>query len=349
MSAAIVRCSRCAMSSAFPGIGFDAQGVCSFCRDRMMATSEDGAIEKARAQVAELFKVRTRPYDAIHCNSGGKDSSYTLKLAVEKYGLKVLSFTLDNGFISPTAAKNIERVVDALGVDHVTVRPSSRFFRRVIRATSTLPIYQDQTLRRISANCNACISLVNTTALRIALEKGAPFIIAGFTLGQIPANGIIYRNHFRFLEESRRESLTRLRGAVGAEVDDYFGISDAVLDRVRSYPHNVNLLCLETITEAGILAEVERLGWRRPADVDGCSSNCQLNTLNNYLHQRRLGYSPYELELSHLVRKGLMAREEAIAKLEDQPLELLGHLAARLGFTGEELQELGLAGPVPGP
>lgn len=342
MSGEVVRCTRCALSAGFPSITFDEQGVCSFCRDKMMATSEATAVERAREQLQTLFATRTTPYDAIVCNSGGKDSSYTLKLAVEKYGLRVLSFTMDNGFISPVARKNIEAVVDALGVDHLTVRPSSRFYRRVIKATATLSIYQEQTLRRISAGCNACISLVNTTALKLALEKGAPFILAGFTLGQIPANAIIYRNHFRFFEESRRDSLGRLRDAVGPEVDDYYGISDAVLDRVQAYPHNVNLLCLEELTEDQILAEVMKLGWRKPLDVDGCSSNCQLNTFNNFVHEKRCGYSPYELELSHLIRKGLMTREEAIAKIGDQPLENLKMLARKLELTQQECDALGL-------
>ncbi|HEX7479261.1 MAG TPA: hypothetical protein VF331_15755 [Polyangiales bacterium] len=342
MTDAVTRCARCALSAAFPSIEFDEHGVCSFCRDKMMATSEQSAIDRAKEQLTGLLGQRSRPYDAIMCNSGGKDSTYTLKLAVEKYGLRVLSFTMDNGFISPTARKNIEIVVDTLGVDHLTVRPSSRFYRRVIKATALLPIYQEQTLRRISAGCNACISLVNTTALKLALEKSAPLILAGFTLGQIPANAIIYRNHFRFFEESRKDSLDRLRAAVGDEVDDYYGISDAALDRVESYPFNVNLLCLEEVTEDQIVAEVEKLGWRRPADVDGCSSNCQLNTFNNFVHQRKYGYSPYELELSHLIRKGLMTRSEAIAKIEDQPVENLRFLARKLELSAQERVQLGL-------
>jgi hypothetical protein len=276
------------------------------------------------------------------CCSGGKDSSYTLKLAVEKYGLRVLSFTMDNGFISPTAHRNIETVVDTLGVDHITLRPSSRFYRKVIKATALVPIYQEQTLRRISAGCNACISLVNTQALKLALEKGAPLVLAGFTLGQIPANAIIYRNHFRFFEDSRKDSLDKLRSAVGAEVDDYYGIPNEILDRVASYPHNVNLLCLEEITEEQIVAEVEKLGWKRPTDVDGCSSNCQLNTFNNYVHERKFGYSPYELELSHLIRKGLMTREEALAKMADQPLENLKFLAKKLELDADDRARLGL-------
>jgi hypothetical protein len=340
----VTRCANCILSDSIPGIQFDDRGVCSFCRDAVYTTSEQSAIERARSQITELFATKGERYDAILCNSGGKDSSYTLKLAVERYGLRVLSFTLDNGFMAPQAFDNIRAVVDALGVDHVTLRPAQAFFRSVARAAALLPLYRDQTQVRISAGCNACISLVNTNALKLALEQRIPFILAGFTLGQIPTNAIVFRNHFRFFADSRKATMDRLRDAVGAEVDQYYGIADSLLDRVESYPHNVNLLCLEQITEGQIVEAVETLGWKRPRGVDGCSSNCVLNTFNNYVHERKFGYSPYEFELSHLIRKGLMSRDEALEKITDQPRQLLGALAERLGFTSEELVRIGLGG-----
>jgi hypothetical protein len=77
--------------------------------------------------------------------------------------------------------------------------------------------------------------------------------------------------------------------------------------------------------------------------VDGCSSNCQLNTFNNYVHERRFGYSPYELELSHLIRKGLMTREEALEKIADQPREQLALIARRLELAPQERDALGIS------
>ncbi len=339
------RCSQCVLSAAFPNITFDPAGVCNFCRDEMIATSEKRCIESARAQVEKLVsQARTSgaQYDAILCNSGGKDSSYTLALAVQTYGLKVLSFTLDNGFIPEGAFANIHRITGALGVDHISVRPNPAFFAAVIRTAALRPVYNPKTLLRISAGCNSCISLVNTTAVRFALEKRIPLIVAGFTVGQIPANAIVYRNHYRFLADSRKESLGLLRDAVGPEVDRHFTISDQVLDAASAYPHNINLLCLEDLSEDMILDKVESLGWVRPDGVDGCSSNCELNTFNNFVHQKSKGYNPYELELSHLIRKGLLTREQALLKMADQPTELLGSIADRLELSAEEAEKLGI-------
>ena len=61
--------------------------------------------------------------------SGGKDSSYTLKLLRERYDLKILAFTLDNHFVSPVAWKNIDAITDILTG---TPTPLSNFKEQLI-------------------------------------------------------------------------------------------------------------------------------------------------------------------------------------------------------------------------
>jgi len=329
------RCTRCVISSELPTVTFDEDGVCSFCRDQMFFAVDDAVIEQARRTVEQLLASEKRggDYDAIVCYSGGKDSIYTLQLATRQYGLKVLAFTFDNGFLSGIANENICRVTEALGIDHITFRPSQKNLRAIIRASALHPIYNPRTLMRISAGCKSCISIVNNTALTLALEKGAPFIIAGFTPGQIPANGIVFRNNYRFLEESREAPLQKLAQIAGPEVVSYFRIPERLLSSIDAFPHTINLLCLENITEQQILEQIKPLGWVQPRDVDGCSSNCRLNALNNYVHHRTLGYSPYELELSHLIRKGQLTRQEALEKLGDEQRQERDTIMRELDIT----------------
>lgn len=327
------RCTKCILSENFPRIKFDDKGICNFCNDEMFFVTEQKQIQEAEQVVNKMFdEIRgDKEYDAIVCYSGGKDSTYTLKLAVEKYNLKILSFTLDNGFISPVAFENIEKVVSKLGIDHVTYRPSYQFMKKLFRVSSTVPIYSPKTLTRISANCNSCITIVNITALKYAIEKQIPFILAGFTLGQIPANTIYYKNNYEFFKESRQPVLNKLKKELGSDVSRYMEINESLLKDNMKYPHNINLLCLENITEKEIIEQIKPLGWLKPKDVDGCSTNCNLNAFNNFIHVKKFGYSPYELELSHLIRKKLLSREEALAKLLDQPED-------QIQYAGKELK-----------
>ena len=337
----VKRCNKCILSENFPRIRFDEQGVCNFCNNELLYTTENSEIESSKAEILKLFndKKGKSQYDAIVCYSGGKDSTYTLKLAVEKYKLNVLSFTLDNGFISPVAFKNIEKVVSKLGVDQITYRPSYKFMKGLYRVSSIENIYNPKTLTRISANCNSCISIVNTTALKMSLEKEVPFILAGFTLGQIPSNTIYYQNNYEFFEESRKPILDKLKFHLGNDVSKYFEISDSLVKKSPDYPYNINLLCLEDITENEIVEKILPLGWVKPGDVDGCSTNCRLNSFNNYVHFYKFGYSPYELELSHLIRKNLLTREEALEKLFDQPEDQIDSVKAELKIDDDQLKD----------
>jgi hypothetical protein len=339
---ALHRCTKCILSENFPRIKFDAAGVCNFCNNELLHATESENIETAIQEVSQLiqkFKGKSQ-YDAIVCYSGGKDSTYTLKLAVEKYGLRILSFTLDNGFISPVAFSNIEKVVSALGIDHYTYRPSYKFMKDLFKISSLENIYSPKTLTRISSNCNSCISIVNITALKMAIEKDIPFILAGFTLGQIPSNTIYYQNNYNFFVESRKPILDKLKNALGDGVSQQMEIAPHLLEKVKSFPYNINLLCMEDITENEIIEKILPLGWKKPADVDGCSTNCRINVFNNYVHVKKFGYSPYELELSHLIRKGLLSREEALEKLFDQPKDQIASIKNELRIDDEMLNKL---------
>ncbi|MCP3933658.1 MAG: phosphoadenosine phosphosulfate reductase family protein [Bacteroidetes bacterium] len=336
------RCTTCILSSSFPNIEFDKNGVCNVCRDKMFFASEKKSVVVSKEKIEKLLlsEKKNSGYDAVMCYSGGKDSTYTLMLAVQKYKLKVLSFTLDNGYLAPEAFENINRVVDKLGVDQITLRPSVKFFRSVIKASALKQIYTPKTLVRISSGCNSCISLVNMMALRLAIEKKIPFILAGFTLGQIPAKSIIYKNHYRFFQDSREPVLKKLRKYVGPEIDNHYCLDEEVLSQIKSYPSNINLLCLENVSEMGIIQTIEPIGWKNPEGIDGCSSNCILNVFNNYVHNKRFGYSPYELELSHLIRQGLLTREDALKKIYDQPLDHLSSIMSDLEISDEDLENL---------
>jgi hypothetical protein len=323
MEVDIKRCNNCILSENFPKIKFDENGICNFCNNQLLHSTDKEQLEHSRHEITKLFQdYRGKSeYDAVMCYSGGKDSTYTLRLAVEKYKLRVISFTLDNGFISPVAFKNIDNVTKSLGVDHITYKPSFNFIKDLFRVSSCESIYNPTTITRISANCNTCISMVNITALKMALEKDIPFILAGFTLGQIPANTIYFKNNYLFFKESRQPVIDKFKMHLGDEVSYYMEVSDSLIEKSSNYPYNINLLCLEDITEAGIVEEIVHMGWQKPADVDGCSTNCRINAFNNHIHFRKFGFSPYELELSYLIRKNLLSREEALEKIYNQPEE----------------------------
>ncbi len=329
-------CTTCVLPAGYPGIDFDANGVCSFCRDQIIEKTDPDVVVQAARECRELVeRVRgSAEYDAVLCFSGGKDSTYALKLAVEKYDLRVLAFTMDHGFLSSSTAQSIRAVVGALEVDHVSFSPAPSVFSRIMRVSYVENLYGRATARRISTGCQSCISIVNNMALKLALEKGIPLIVAGFTLGQIPANSITYQNNYEFLRESRARSLRMLQAHSGERILPYLTIDQQTIARVTDYPYTLNLLAAEPdLTEHRIIREIRSLGWVPPQDVDGCSSNCRLNVLNNAVHEHTFGYNPYVLELSSLIRSGQLSRMEALEKISNQPHDAIAGLLDELGLT----------------
>jgi hypothetical protein len=81
--------------------------------------------------------------------------------AVTEYGLKVLAFTLDNGYIPQVSFDNIKKITDRLGVDLLVFRPTLFHMKSIIKTSALEPIYNKRTLMRISSVCNSCITIVN--------------------------------------------------------------------------------------------------------------------------------------------------------------------------------------------
>src|SRR5580693_7611514 len=88
------RCNSCLLSDRFPAVHFDADGVCSYCRDPHIANAIHPSPESI-AEVRERIQNRHGSIDIVHMFSGGKDSTFALSLLVLA-GFRVRAMTYDN-------------------------------------------------------------------------------------------------------------------------------------------------------------------------------------------------------------------------------------------------------------
>jgi N-acetyl sugar amidotransferase len=116
-------CTRSVLDDTIPGIKYDINGVCNFCKiyDEM---DKYYPIEKRDIQLKDLVEKikksgKGKKYDCIIGVSGGTDSMYTM-LQVVKLGLRPLAVHLDNGWNSDIAVKNIKKGCEKLNVDLYT-------------------------------------------------------------------------------------------------------------------------------------------------------------------------------------------------------------------------------------
>lgn len=340
-------CTSCVLPETFPGIRFDDQGVCNHClkfragRDK---ASQDRA--RYRGKFGELLDQVKRPderaahpYDALLAYSGGKDSTYTLRLLTEDFGLRVLAVTFDHGFVSPAAHKNIRTVTDVLDVDYMIMAPGARTLRRLFARSMRADIYPIKALERASSICNSCMNIVKSLLLKTAIEMRVPIVAYGWSPGQAPVQSSVFRTNPALIRQMQKATVTPLKAMVGERLSAFF-LSDRHLGGEEASslkdvcPVFVHPLAFLDYDEGAIVRNVRELGWEDPKDTDPNSTNCLLNSFANEVHIRQFGFHPYAFEIAGLVRAGHMTREEGIEKLSRPADEkVVAEVKERLGLT----------------
>jgi amino acid adenylation domain-containing protein len=329
-------CTRCGLASNFPGVDYDDAGVCHLCRAYEGYKDRAQAYFKPMSELQALFaRIKTDSrgdYDCVALFSGGKDSTYMLAQLVAA-GLKVLAFTLDNGYISEQAKANIRRVVATLKVEHVfgsTPAMNTIFVDSIIQFANV---------------CNGCFKTIYTLAVNLAHEKDIRYIFTGLSRGQ-------------FFE-------TRLTPEVFQEPDfDVAQIDNAILGARKAYHRRDDVISRELDVDAFRSDELfediqfidfyrycdvslselyafldQNVPWVRPSD-SGRSTNCLINDLGIYLHKKQRGYHNYALPYSWDVRMGHKQREEALKELHDEVDEArIQQIMQEIGYTEPNLTD----------
>ncbi len=311
------RCTRCILPATFPGISFNEEGVCNHCQRYRGRTVTEAQMKKFEQKFVSLLEERRNraTYDIIVAYSGGKDSTYTLDVLVNRYGMRVLALTFDNTFISPRAEKNIRKVCGALGADLLVVRPNPVMLRKIFRTAAERELYSAKTLERASTICTSCIGLIKNLVLRTAIEKEIPFVGFGWSPGQAPVQSSVMKTNARLMQSTQQAIYRPLHEIAGDAINPYF-VTEEQFRHPEKFPWNVHPLAFLPYDEEKIVERIRRYGWEKPDDTDPNSSNCLLNAYANQVHRQRYHFHPYVWEIANMVREGVMSRAEGLEKIE---------------------------------
>jgi len=309
-------CENCVLPETFPGISFDQEGVCNFCRDFKGEDKLKEEKEEYFAKFQDLIKQLKGggDYDCALPYSGGKDSTYTLYLLKEVFKLKVLAITFDNGFLSEQAFRNIRTVTENLAVDSLIFKANFQLLKKLFVAGMENKMYSPKALERASTICTSCIGLVKFIALKLTLEKRIPIMAWGWSPGQAPIRSSIMRINpalFKSNQETYRKPMLKI---AGEEINRYF-LSDEEFNNPEKFPYNVSPLAFMEYDEQKIVKKIEELGWLYPKGLDANSTNCLLNSFANEIHIEKHGFHPYAFEISGMVRTKVMSRDEGMEKI----------------------------------
>jgi amino acid adenylation domain-containing protein len=323
----VVHCVRCGLASDYPGVSFDADLLCSECSAYSTYAERAQVYFKPEAELGRILASvdHDGEYDCLALLSGGKDSTYVLCRLVDM-GVRVLAFTLDNGYISDQAKANITRVVETLGVDHVF---------------ATTPAMNEifvDSLQRHANVCQGCFKTIYTLSMQTAVEAGIPFIVTGLSRGQFFETRLTSELFTDLSVTSEqidanvldaRKAYHRVDDAVRRHLDTSVFEDDSVFDRVRF----VDFYRYVDVDLDELYAYLDhRVPWVRPTDT-GRSTNCLINDVGIFYHRRNRGFHNYALPYSWDVRLGHKTRQQALDELDDEiDVEQVTRVLAEIGF-----------------
>jgi N-acetyl sugar amidotransferase len=121
-------CTNCVMDTSDSVIKFDKNGVCDHCNNFYENIKpnwdfgEDG--RKRLNKLVEQIKKdgKGKKYDCVMGLSGGMDSSYLLYYAVEVLALRPLVLSVDTGWNTKVADRNIDNLVKGLGIELLKIK-----------------------------------------------------------------------------------------------------------------------------------------------------------------------------------------------------------------------------------
>lgn len=303
------RCTNCAASEKM--IELKPTGVCEKCTHfTKPLVDKNTTIENELNQILREHQGKgSGNYDALVLYSGGKDSTYLIRRIQTEYPkLRVLAFTLDNGFMSPVAQQNIAEMLPRLNVDHLFIKPHDKFYKKLFRYAIT------------HLNAEGGYGTVDfsdgefllDTARNLAAEKKIPLILSGYSKYQVQ-NGL-KMNQF---ESPRERELADRVATAGLNLKDIFQEPNDLALWWQASKHNpkdiarlIFPLYAWDLKEEEIKDKVKEWGLMNAKNHSPIVTNHQLVALLGVVDVHQLGYSSFEHEFCRMIREGKALKSE---------------------------------------
>jgi len=328
-------CKRCILPESNPDVRLNNEGVCNICKDHEKTKNSEEDIKPLETDFIKLLKMyKSRgKYDCLVMCSGGKDSTSSLYYMKKRYKLNPLAFTFDHGFETEEAINNVRNAVEKLGVDFLFFKSDfmKDMFSKILKTGSKAII------------CHLCSMWYMQLSFDIAARYDIPIIVAGWTKGQSSKQGImtkcgcnIHAPEYSSMANATIEFLnTHMKD--DPKYKDFPKSMEEVLIRAKRRqkcavlsPHWYLPFDQETYVET----IKKELNWRYTKDsYPAKTTNCLLNFISVYNSMKYYGYTHYHVEMSKLIREGLITREEALKDLEiNFDKKFLNSIAKKLDY-----------------
>ncbi len=306
-------CQNCILINGSFGVQVNSNGFCSYCTNphfetptwRKVVVDKNIMHEKLEdwnKTVNRMSKIYgNKEYCCVFGYSGGKDSTALLDTFIDEYQLRPYLITIDTGFMTDVAKKNIKDTLAKMGLeqDHKFIEGAIPTFTKLYKYFF-LDFHPDPNGKALTAEiCHTCTDLIHTILVKEAINLGLKYVIIGFSPDQIARyfyeifseeifkDGIPHPKHFKQLLD--RDDLVWYL--------DKHSIVFQDLPRVL-YPYHVI-----PYDENEIIHRIQSKGLIEVGKGDPVLTNCHVVKAGLFYDFYRFGSLPYALQYAELIRQ----------------------------------------------
>lgn len=301
-------CKKCLIPENVEDVQINSQGICNLCSEyshEFVKKTDQERKERENDLKKALEDCKGQAeFDCLVPFSGGKDSVYLLYKLKYEYGLKILAYTT-NANIPDLAWKNIYSTLRKLDIEHLSYTPSHNFYTKLFRY-----LFMNQEPRGAVYTISYVYApLFEGDAIRLAIKKNIPLILAGYSPGQPEPERMLYEFSHKLLRESDWTPPALLEsGEFNKEELSFFY-------NAKSYPDNTNFprylapFHAWEYNQAEVMdAVVKQKLVSSSRHASPIFTNYPINWLCMYSDLKHFGYNPYQPEFSALIREGKASR-----------------------------------------
>jgi N-acetyl sugar amidotransferase len=332
------------MDASVPGIEFDHNGVCIYCKEHEMKVSmtpfrRGYAEENLNKIVNELIKNKSGQYDSIVGLSGGVDSSFVAYQAV-KLGLRPLAVHFDNGWNSELAVQNIENIVKKLNLDLITFVIDWSEFKDIQRSFFKANVID--------------IEMVTDHAIfaamyQIAKKNKIRYILSGTNAATEAIMPVAWQ-HFKF-DLLNLKAIHKRFGTVPIKRYPTLSVWEMAWNHYVHGAKSISLLNYFPYRKDEAMHTLrDELGWQYYGGKHYESTFTKF--YQAYILPEKFGVDKRRIHLSDLIMNSEITRDEALVELAQPRYDDLqlaqdcDYVCKKLGFSKEEFSAYMSAPPV---
>ncbi len=324
------RCTICVLPETFPFIEFDIAGQCNYCKNHKTQNQIQNFDELKK--LVTPYKSKDGSPDCIVPFSGGRDSTYSLHIVKEELGLNPIAFTYDWGMVTDLARRNIAKVCGKLGVENIVVSADIKWKRENIQKNVTAWLKKPELgmIPLFMAGDKYFFYYCN----RVKKQTGIDLNIWGIN----NLENTNFKTGFAGLrpkfDKKRIYSLTgpnylKLFGFVGKNIIQSPGyINQSVFDSLGSFAVRYlmpkkdyfHLFDYYKWDEEELEKLIkEKYNWEKAIDTD---STWRIGdgtvSFYNYIYYTVAGFTENDTFRSNQIREGMITREKALVKVNEE-------------------------------